>query len=210
MPSDARQLFLDVARRVQARQEELDGADRAIGDGDHGVALARGFEAVRQRLEVGSFDTVGELLNAVGGALLSTMGGASGVLYGTFFTGGAARLGEWKAFDGEALRRLLVDGCAAVQQRGKAKPGDKTMVDALAPAAQKALELSGASLAELLPEVVEAARRGMEQTTEMVARTGKARALGERSLGHPDPGALSAYVILLSIAEYVSDRPPQS
>jgi phosphoenolpyruvate---glycerone phosphotransferase subunit DhaL len=208
VPSDGRLLFLDVARRVQARQDELNDADRAIGDGDHGLALARGFEAVERELETGRFDTVGDLLNAVGRALLSAMGGASGVLYATLFTGGAAQLGEQETFDGEALRRLLVDGTAAVRRRGKANPGDKTMVDALAPAAQRALELPGASLAELLPEVAEAARRGMEQTKEMVARTGKTRALGERSLGHPDPGALSSYVILESMAEHVAERPP--
>lgn len=99
---------------------------------------------------------------------------------------------------------MLVDGLQAVKERGKAKPGDKTMVDSLAPAAMKSREMVSAPLAEALKAVAEAARQGMEKTKELVATTGKAKTLGERSLGHPDPGAVSTYLILKFMAEYVS------
>lgn len=99
---------------------------------------------------------------------------------------------------------MLVDGLEAVKERGKAKPGDKTMVDSLAPAAIKSKEMVSAPLAEALKAVAEAARQGMEKTKELVATTGKAKTLGERSLGHPDPGAVSTYLILKFMAEYVS------
>jgi dihydroxyacetone kinase-like protein len=206
-PHEAQAMLLHVARRIEDSEDELTDADRAIGDGDHGLAMLRGFDAVRQELESRELETIDELLRTVGRALLSSMGGASGILFSTFFTEGARGLAAQDAFGGEALARLLADGLAAVQKRGKATPGDKTMVDALAPAAQKALELPAAPLAALLPAVVEAARDGVEQTKTMVARTGKAKALGERSLGHPDPGALSAYLILRSMDEYVAARP---
>jgi phosphoenolpyruvate---glycerone phosphotransferase subunit DhaL len=201
---EVRQMFLDVCRRIKETKDELTDADRAIGDGDHGVGMARGFEAVRQKLESGTFETVSELLRTIGRTLLSSMGGASGVLFATFFTGGASQLDELKRFDADALRRLLADGTAAVAKRGGASPGDKTMLDALAPAAQTLAEMPSAPLPELFRAASEGARRGAEQTKQMVARTGKARALGERSLGHADPGALSISVILQAMAEYVS------
>ena len=199
-------MFLHVARRMEQAKDELGEADRATGDGDHGVAIARGFDAVRQRLEGQTFETVDELLRAIGDGLLSAMGGASGVLLAAFFTGGGSRLAGGVTFDVEAVRRLLVDGLDAVQKRGKAKPGDKTMVDALAPASQAASELPSSSLTSLLAAASEAARLGAEQTKTMVARVGKAKSLGQRSLGRPDPGALSICLLLEAMAEYVAER----
>ena len=203
-PDETCAMFVHVARRIEESKDELTDADRATGDGDHGVVMARGFGAVRVRLEGGGFETAGDVVRAVGRELLSSMGGASGVLFATFFSAGAT---DGATFDADALRRLLVDGSAAVQARGKAARGDKTMLDALAPAAEKALELPQASLSALLLAATEAARGGVEQTTEMVARRGKAKALGERSRGHADPGALSSYLILRAMAEYVSAGP---
>jgi dihydroxyacetone kinase-like protein len=163
--------------------------------------MARGFAAVRQELEEGGGATAAELLDSAGRTLLSSVGGASGILFGTFFRGGAAGVGE--AFDVDALRRFLADGLAAVERRGKAAPGDKTMLDALAPAAQAARDADD-DLGTALQAASEAARRGAEATKDMVARQGKARSLGERSLGHPDPGALSVALILGAMAEYVA------
>jgi phosphoenolpyruvate---glycerone phosphotransferase subunit DhaL len=190
-----------VAGRMVESEDVLGAADRAVGDGDHGVGMARGFEAVRAELVPG---TAAELLRTTGRTLTASVGGASGVLFGTMFSGGAARVGE--KFDADALRSFLLDGLAAVQKRGKAEPGDKTMVDALAPAARAVTEAGTQSLAELLGVAAEAAREGVEQTKGMVARTGKARSLGERSLGHEDPGALSVYVILRAMSEAVPGR----
>jgi dihydroxyacetone kinase-like protein len=205
-PAEAQAMLVHVARGIEASEHELNDADRAVGDGDHGLAMARGFGAVGHELESRELDAVDELVRTVGRTLLSSMGGASGVVFSTLFTGGAARLApDELGSDGVAC--LLADGLAAVEHRGGARPGGKTMIDALAPAAGKADELRAAPLAVSLPAVAAAAREGVEQTKAMVARAGKAKTLGERSLGQPDPGALSVYLILRFMAEYVAARP---
>jgi phosphoenolpyruvate---glycerone phosphotransferase subunit DhaL len=203
---EVRAMLVHVARRMEESESVLTDADRATGDGDHGIGMARGFEAVREELADTPADTVSELLDATGRTLLASIGGASGILFGMFFRVGAAALGGRETFDGDALRLFLTEGTAEVMKRGKAAPGDKTMVDALLPAAEAADAAREDSLAALLSAASEAARRGVEETKGMVARTGKARSLGERSLGHPDPGALSASLILGAMAEFVSGR----
>jgi dihydroxyacetone kinase-like protein len=197
-------MFLYVAGRIQDSQDLLTQADQAIGDGDHGTGMARGFAAVQARLEASPPATVADLLKTTGMALLTSIGGASGVIFGTLFRGGARNLTGVTLFDSETLSLMLTDGLAAVQERGKANPGDKTMVDALTPAAAKAAEMTAALLDESLPAVADAARLGMEATKGMVAATGKARALGPRAIGFADPGALSMYLILDFMAQYVT------
>jgi dihydroxyacetone kinase-like protein len=201
---EVRAMLVHVARRMEESESLLTDADRATGDGDHGIGMARGFEAVRRELADGSGGTVAELLDTTGRTLLTSVGGASGILFATFFRGGAAAVGDRETFDAEALRLFLAEGTEAVRQRGKASPGDKTMLDALVPATKAAA--SEDSPAALLAAASEAARRGVEETKGMVARTGKARPLGARSLGHPDPGALSASLIVDAMAEFVSGR----
>jgi phosphoenolpyruvate---glycerone phosphotransferase subunit DhaL len=195
-------MFEQVATYVEGNVDLLTQADRAIGDGDHGIGMARGFAAVRAKLGAGPPGTIGEVVRTVGMAIMSNTGGAAGAIFGTFFRGGAKNMGSRAVFDAGALALLLNDGLAAVQERGHAVVGDKTMVDALAPAAARALEVSGAPLDQALAAAAEAARGGMEATKGMVAATGKARTLGERSLGHADPGALSMFLILHAMAEY--------
>ena len=202
--AEATAMFLHVAQGVQDSQDLLTQADKAIGDGDHGVGMARGFAAVQAKLSASPPATVADLLKTTGMALLTSIGGASGVIFGTLFRGGARNLTGVTVFNSETLTLMLTDGLAAVQERGKANPGDKTMVDALTPAAAKAAEMAAASLDESLPEVAEAARLGMEATKGMVAATGKARALGPRAIGFADPGALSMYLILDFMAQYVT------
>lgn len=204
-PDETRGMLLHVCQGMQASKDVLSEADRAIGDGDHGVGMARGFEAVQRKLEaMSSAVAMDELFRTVGTALLTSVGGAAGAVFGTLFRGGSRNLSNCSAFDSAALARLLADGLTAVKERGQARPGDKTMVDALEPAAQRAQEMTGASLGEALTEVAEAARLGMEKTRNMVATVGKAKTLGDRSLGHPDPGAISTYLILKYMAEYAS------
>jgi dihydroxyacetone kinase-like protein len=135
---------------------------------------------------------------------MAAVGGASGAVFGTLFRGGARNLAGRQVFDAAALADLLGDGLEAVKDRGRAQPGDKTMVDALEPAADRAREWVDTPLVEALAATVEAARLGMESTRDMVATVGKAKTLGERSLGHPDPGAISTYLILKFMAEYVT------
>ena len=203
--AETKEMVLHSCQRMEESKDLLTQADKAIGDGDHGVGMARGFEAVRQKVASQEFSALDELVKTVGTALLTSVGGAAGAIFGTLFRGGAMNLGARQVFDSAALAVMLSDGLQAVQARGQASPGDKTVVDALQPAAVKAEELSSAPLDETLGSVTEAARQGMEQTKNMVARIGKAKTLGERSLGHADPGALSTYLILKYFTEYVTE-----
>ncbi|MFH1008580.1 MAG: dihydroxyacetone kinase subunit DhaL [Candidatus Latescibacterota bacterium] len=202
--AETRDMFLHVCGRMEESKDLLTQADKAVGDGDHGIGMSRGFEAVRLKLEGASFGSVDELLKTIGLTLLTSIGGAAGAVFGTWFRGGARNLGGKEMLDGETFSQMLCDGLEAVKQRGGAQPGDKTMVDALEPAAQKARELSAAPLDEVLSAVAEAAREGMERTKEMVAGVGKAKPLGERSLGHCDPGSVSTYLILNAMREYAA------
>jgi phosphoenolpyruvate---glycerone phosphotransferase subunit DhaL len=183
---------------VAENREYLTKLDQAIGDGDHGTNMNRGMQAALGK--VGGLDDAdpGTLLKTVGMALISTVGGAGGPLYGTLFLQmGTAVTGkaELEAADWAAALDAAVNG---VQARGKAEPGDKTMVDALLPArdALTAALGEGASLDDALRRSADAAEEGMKQTTPMVARKGRASYLGERSAGHQDPGATSSYLLL--------------
>jgi phosphoenolpyruvate---glycerone phosphotransferase subunit DhaL len=202
--AETRDMFLRVADGMIASKDILTEADRAVGDGDHGIGMARGFEAVREKLLNSIFTSVPEMVKAVGTTLMTSVGGAAGAVFGTLFREGAKGFQTGAVLDSQALSQLLVDGLRAVQARGGARPGDKTMVDALDPAAAKAVELSSLPLDQCLAAVAEAARQGMESTKKQVAVVGKAKTLGERSLGHADPGAVSTYLILKYMAEYAS------
>ena len=200
-------MIVHVAHGMEASLDYLTDLDRAIGDGDHGLGMLHGFEAVRKDLGVKVHDSVGKVLHGVGTSLLMSIGGASGAIFGTLFRGGAASLQGETALTSAGLARFLTDGLAAVQARGGAKPGDKTMIDALAPAARRAQELAAAPLSEALAAAAEAARQGVEDTKAMLASTGKAKTLGERSRGHPDPGAASMHLILKLMAEFAAEAP---
>lgn len=193
-----------VARGVVAGEELLSSADRAIGDGDHGIGMARGFRAVEAKLDGATAGTPQEVFRLVGVTLLATIGGAAGAVFGSFFQGAAAGLGDCPELDGSGLARALTAGLEKVQARGGARTGDKTMIDALEPAARAAAELREQPLDQILAGVESAARGGMENTKAMVAATGKARSLGERSLGFADPGALSMSLIFHLASDYVS------
>ena len=198
-----REMFLYVARGIVANEELLTDADKAIGDGDHGVGMTRGFRAVQEKLDGRTFENIHELLETIGITLLTTIGGAAGAIFGTFFRGGARCLDQKDKFDTSVLIDFLGNGLDAVKDRGKAEMGDKTMVDALEPAFQEAQERVSNPLPEVLLAVAESAKAGMESTKEFVAKTGKAKTLGERSIGFPDPGAVSIYLIMKFMTEYV-------
>ena len=203
---EAQEMFIYVSNKIIESKDILTQADKAIGDGDHGIGIARGFEAVGQKLKTQSFTSIGELFKSIGMTLMTSIGGAAGAVFGTLFRGAGKNTGDQAELDSQTLTLALQDGLQAVKDRGKAKPGDKTMVDALEPAAVKSAELNAAPLDEALMEISEAARQGMEKTKEMVATLGKAKPLGERSLGHADPGSVSTYLILKFMLEFVSER----
>jgi len=203
---EARQMFIYVANKMVDSKDALTQADKAIGDGDHGIGMARGFEAVGQKLETQSFTSIGDLFKSIGMTLMMSIGGAAGAVFGTLFRGAGKNTDDRSELDSQTLAVALQDGLQAVKDRGKAKPGDKTMVDALEPAAVKSAELVAVPLDEALKDICEAARLGMEKTKEMVAALGKAKPLGERSLGHVDPGSLSTYLIFKYMLQYISEK----
>ena len=183
-------------------KEELTALDAAIGDADHGINMARGFAAVAAELEANPPADVAAALQAAAMTLMRTVGGAAGPLYGTFFlraSAACAGLGELGPADWLAAFRQGVEG---VRQRGKAGPGDKTMLDALLPAVQGMQDAlaQGQGLPEMLRRAEQAARKGMEATIPLQARKGRASYLGERSIGHQDPGATSAHLLVQAAA----------
>ena len=187
--------FADV---IAERRDELTRLDTAIGDADHGTNMYRGMRAAVERVDALDGDDISAALKGVGMALVSKVGGAAGPLYGTMFLQMANAAGGGSELDLAGWTQMLEAGLKGVEMRGKAEPGDKTMVDALAPAVE-ALERAqddGAELSAALERSAQAAREGMEKTVPMVARKGRASYLGERSAGHQDPGATSSYLLL--------------
>jgi phosphoenolpyruvate---glycerone phosphotransferase subunit DhaL len=186
------------ARVIDEQRDHLTQLDAAIGDADHGINLSRGFTAVLDALESAAPQTPGAILTLAGTTLISKVGGASGPLYGMAFRRAGKSLGEAAEVDLPALAKALEAALAGVQQLGAALEGDKTMVDALAPAAgafSKAVS-DGASPADALTALARAAGDGAAATIPMQALKGRASYLGPRSVGHEDPGAASAALIL--------------
>jgi dihydroxyacetone kinase-like protein len=189
----------ESAAAITAARDELVELDRQIGDGDHGENLKRGFQAVVAKLD--SIDVAPELvsdvLKTVATTLMSSVGGASGPLYGTAFLR-AAKVSGLATLDAHAVVALLEGALEGITARGKAAPGEKTMVDAWGPAVDAAVAAAdaGATPVEVLEAAARAASVGASQTTDLVATKGRASYLGERSIGHEDPGAASSALIL--------------
>ena len=192
-----------IAKRIESEKDFLTQLDNEIGDGDHGINLARGFKAVEEKIPALADKDIGAILKGVGMALVSTVGGASGPLYGTaFMKAGNVCKGkvELTADDFATALEAAIDG---VKMRGKAGEGEKTMLDALCPAL-KAIKLGidgGKNLADALSDGVDAAAAGVEFTKTIIATKGRAAYLGERSLGHQDPGATSSLYMLQATLE---------
>ncbi len=198
-----RDTVLDWMRRFAAEMEEhrqqLVRLDTAIGDGDHGTNMVRGMRAALAKLDSAEQADTGAVLRTVAMALVSSVGGAAGPLYGTLFLQMGSALGGREEVDLEGWAAAWRKGLEGVRARGKAEPGDKTMVDALTPAVE-ALE-QASDLDAALTEAAAAAERGMRATIPLVARKGRASYLGERSKDHQDPGATSTYYLYKSAAE---------
>lgn len=196
------------AQAVAAERELLTSLDAAIGDADHGANLDRGAAAAVAALPAGAASP-GELLKTAGMTLVSTVGGASGPLYGTLFLRMATSAGDAEVLDGTAFARSLRAGLEGVVARGRAQPGDKTMYDALSPACD-ALDQAlrdGVDLREALARAAAAAEVGRDATIPMLARKGRASYLGERSVGHQDPGATSTALLVSAAARAISGEP---
>jgi phosphoenolpyruvate---glycerone phosphotransferase subunit DhaL len=194
----------EVASAVEAEADHLTQLDSAIGDGDHGVNMTRGFRAVVSALD-GDEEPPGRQLIVAGKTLVSTVGGASGPLWGLALRRAGRALGDAPEVDGAGLVQALDAALAAVVELGAAEPGDKTMVDALGPAVEALRErvAAGEELDSALDEAAEAAEAGARATTPMQARKGRASYLGERSVGHQDPGATSTALIIRALGRAV-------
>ena len=198
--------FLELfADRLYERREELTELDSAIGDADHGINMDRGFTAVRAKLAELDGQDLGATAKAVGMTLISTVGGASGPLYGTFFLRLGTSMVDQTELEPAQLGAALRAGLEGVVQRGKAQADDKTMVDAMAPAVDAFDAAVEDGLRPALDAAVTAAAAGRDRVTPLVARKGRASYLGERSSNHQDPGATSTTILFESLRDAVAE-----
>jgi len=189
------------AAEIEQNKEYLTELDAAIGDADHGINMDRGFKKVMSQLPSVADKDIGSILKTVSMTLISSVGGASGPLYGTLFLRASTAVAGKQELTDQDILSLLQASLDGVLQRGKAQLGDKTMVDALSPAVatfQQAVS-EGKNTLEAMQQAVVAAEQGMKDTTPILAKKGRASYLGERSIGHQDPGATSSYLMLKSL-----------
>ncbi len=195
-----------ICDTLEEQKGYLSDLDGAIGDGDHGVNMAKCFREVKKRLPDSAGKDPGTVLKNVGMVVMNSVGGAMGALYGTLFLKMAGEAAGRSEIDLETLARMLAAAETAIQEMGKAKLGDKTLLDTLHPAVEalKDARQTGKPLAEALADFSEAARRGAESTKGMISKIGRSSRLGERTLGHQDAGATSCYLILSAFQRVVA------
>lgn len=192
-----------VCDAIIAAEPLLTDADRNLGDGDHGIGMARGMTSAKEALS-NEFNTPGEALKAMGTAMMTSMGGASGAIFGTLFRAGGKACGDATTFGSPELSETLSKAVEGIIKRGGAKIGDKTMLDALIPASEVAKESETKELNESLSLIATAAEEGKEASKDLIATMGRAKTLGEKSIGHPDAGACSVAIILQTMSDYVN------
>lgn len=197
-----RKVLADMSQAIVDARDELSEADRETGDGDHGSGMARGFGAARDAVLAADLATAGDAFKSVGTAVLSTSGGASGAVFGTMFRA-PGKILTADVLDGEGYAAALEASAEQVAKRGKSERGHKTMLDALIPAAEAARAVAGEGLPVVARAAAEAAEAGSEATKGMIATIGKAKSLGERSIGYRDPGSISVSIMLKTIADGV-------
>ena len=199
-----------IYKTIDGQKEALSKLDTEIGDGDHGFSIANGFRHFYEKLEEYAQLDIGQFLKKGGFELIKNVGGAAGAVFGTFFTGQASfydkNLGGKESLDLQDIAQMFSEALAQIKKRGNAKPGDKTMVDALQPAVESLSESasSGVKLADAFERAAKKADEGAECTRDMVATRGRAKNLGERSIGYMDPGAKTISVIIKTIAGYLA------
>ena len=203
-PTEIKEMLISVSDIIIQNEAVLSEADRKLGDGDHGIGMKRGFSAAKAQLETLDPKTAGEVFTSTGMTLMSSMGGASGAVMGMLFQSGGMALGTHETLDASGLSTFLSAAYEGVTNLGKAKPGDKTMVDALHGAKESGEANKAQPLIESFNEVANGAEAGMEKTKDMIATMGRAKTLGEKSIGHPDPGAVSVSLIFRTMSDYVT------
>jgi dihydroxyacetone kinase phosphoprotein-dependent L subunit len=203
--TQVKEMFLYVGEKVRENKPLLTKIDSAIGDGDHGIGMEIGFKKAEENLKEKEFTTINEVMKTVGMSMMTSMGGASGVIFGTMFIGGVKDLETHEDLDLPTLATIFEKSLEAVKSRGKASLGDKTMVDAFEPAVEilKQSSDNNQSLLEGMKCAEESAAKGVELSKEYIAKFGRAKSLGERAVGHQDAGATSVWIIFKSMREWV-------
>jgi dihydroxyacetone kinase-like protein len=196
-------MLIAVSKAVIDNVDVLTDADLATGDGDHGIGMRRGFEAALEALQPGL--SVEDAFKKVGMAIMSKTGGAAGAVFGSFFRGGASAFAGADILDAPSFSGFLALSSAAVKKRGAVEEGAKTMVDAVMPAARAVDAEDSGDLIAVFAAAEKGALDGVEASKAMIATTGKARSLGERSIGHPDPGAISVSIIVGAMRSYTEN-----
>jgi len=199
-------MFVVLAKEMMTHTDELCKLDSYIGDGDHGTTIERGFKATLEAIEGKTFEKPAEVLKATGDAIMNTTGGAIGPILGSFFRGGCKKLANAEAMDTAEFEIMFASGLRQVKMIGEANEGDRTLVDALSPAAAafSAAKEAGLSLGECLAKAADAAEAGAQETKNMIAKKGRAKFLGEKSLGYVDAGATSMSIIIRTLSNYVN------
>lgn len=199
-----RQVMINVADEIIMNEPYLTQVDMVIGDGDHGTGMKRGFTAVKKMLlESPEFETVSALFKSIGTELVKTMGGASGVIFGTMFIGGLSKLGQTDVATFEELALFFAEGEAAIERRGKAKAGQKTMLDALIPAVESLLRSAknNENIEIAFGKAYEEALKGVEASKAMKSKVGRSKNFQDATIGIPDPGAISTSLIFKAMYE---------
>jgi phosphoenolpyruvate---glycerone phosphotransferase subunit DhaL len=194
-----------LVKTYEENRERLTQLDAAVGDADHGINMDRGFRKVSEKLPGLENRDIGGILRETGMTLIASVGGASGPLYGTFFIKASEGAAGRDSLDARTFAAIVKNGVEALKARGKAQRGDKTMVDALEPAARSLEDEAdkGGSPAECLRSAVRSAEEGMKATVPLAAKRGRASYLGERSVGHQDPGATSSYLMIKALGDVI-------
>lgn len=202
---ETKDMLIAVCDCVIREKQRLTLLDGPIGDGDHGIGMSRGMTAAKDALKDEDLPgDINTLFYKMGRTLTSTMGGSSGVIFGTMFMGAVKGMDRTDRLDGKTFTRMMRNALEAVREKGKARTGEKTMVDALEPAVTAMEHSYKKDLKELLDLAANAAGDGAAATKDMISRQGHSKTLGKRSLGHPDPGAVSVVIIFQAMREYLS------
>lgn len=207
-PQQLKEMFLYVGDQIIDSKPLLTEVDSAIGDGDHGIGMSVGFTEAKANLEKQDFDTANDVFKTIGMSMISSMGGASGVIFGTLFVGGIKNLDKAEDLDVSLMASIFEKSLQAIKDRGKANVGDKTMIDSLEPAVEglkESVKKGEEDIFTALKLAEKKASEGVEKSKDYVAKFGRAKSLGERAIGYQDAGATSIWIIFKSMREWVEE-----
>lgn len=205
--NSTKEMLIYIADKIIESKPFLTEVDSKIGDGDHGIGMAGGLQKAKDKLlTLDNISNVYDLFNTVGKTMLMSMGGASGVIFGSLFLAGSKNVDPKTELNAQDIAEIMEKGLISIKERGKAQVGDKTMIDALEPAVESLKANSSKGLHLMLLEAEAAAAQGVENTKKYVAKFGRAKSLMERAIGYQDAGATSVWIIFRSMREYVEKK----